>query len=358
MSKIIELKGNNKMGNGIGGKKKLLPILTAVVLIGSLLTGCGSKAKVSSGSKFMGVASATVRFKVGTTTAPDGHYVKGLQEMQKLLEKYSDGEMTLDIYPNSELGNERDMIESVGLGIQEMALVSTGPFPNFCPNWSVLDLPYLFEDAQEAYRKLDGENGQALLEELSKIRIKGIGFWENGFRQLTNDSVEVCKPEDVNGIKVRTMENTIHMATYQELGASPTPMAWSEIFTALQQGTVDGQENPIAIIDSAKVYEVQRYCSMINLFYSPCVLIINEKLYDNFTPKQKDAFDRAAEEAKTWQREYSQLYNEEGLKHMQEQGVTIIEVNQEEWIEAAQGVYGDVEKFGLSQELVDAWTED
>ena len=178
------------MGNGIGGKKKILPVLTAAALIGSLLTGCGSVAEASSGNEFMGAASATVRFKVGTTTAPEGHYVKGLQEMQRLLEKYSDGEMTLDIYPNSELGNERDMMESVGLGIQEMALVSTGPFPNFCPDWSVLDLPYLFEDAQEAYRKLDGENGQALLDELSKIRIKGIGFWENGFRQLTNDSVE------------------------------------------------------------------------------------------------------------------------------------------------------------------------
>lgn len=346
------------MGNGIGGKKKILPVLTAAALIGSLLTGCGSVAEASSGNEFMGAASATVRFKVGTTTAPEGHYVKGLQEMQRLLEKYSDGEMTLDIYPNSELGNERDMMESVGLGIQEMALVSTGPFPNFCPDWSVLDLPYLFEDAQEAYRKLDGENGQALLDELSKIRIKGIGFWENGFRQLTNDSVEIRTPEDLKGIKVRTMENTIHMATYQELGANPTPMAWSEIFTALQQGTVDGQENPIAIIDSAKVYEVQHYCSMLNLFYSPCVLIINEKLYNNFTAEQKEAFDRAAEEAKVWQREYSQSYNEEGLKHMQEQGVIITEVNQEEWIEATKGVYEDVEKFGLSQEFVDTWTAD
>lgn len=193
---------------------------------------------------------------------------------------------------------------------------------------------------------------------MSKIRIKGIGFWENGFRQLTNDSVEIRTPEDLKGIKVRTMENTIHMATYQELGASPTPMAWSEIFTALQQGTVDGQENPIAIIDSAKVYEVQHYCSMLNLFYSPCVLIINEKLYNNFTAEQKEAFDRAAEEAKVWQREYSQSYNEEGLKHMQEQGVIITEVNQEEWIEATKGVYEDVEKFGLSQEFVDTWTAD
>lgn len=116
------------MGNGIGGKKKILPVLTAAALIGSLLTGCGSVAEASSGNEFMGAASATVRFKVGTTTAPEGHYVKGLQEMQRLLEKYSDGEMTLDIYPNSELGNERDMMESVGLGIQEMALVSTGHF--------------------------------------------------------------------------------------------------------------------------------------------------------------------------------------------------------------------------------------
>ena len=157
--------------------------------------------------------------------------------MQELLEEYSEGEMTLDIYPNSQLGNERDMMESVGLGVQEMCLVSTGPIPNFVSDFAVLDMPYLFEDAQDAYDKLDGEVGQSLLDQLGTQRIKGVGYWENGFRQLTNNDKVIEKPEDLAGVKIRTMENRVHIASYEALGATATPMAWSEIFTALSQGT-------------------------------------------------------------------------------------------------------------------------
>ena len=265
-------------------KNKILAVLLAVTLVG-VMTACGNSSEgdstdtstaQSSGSAtdseaknedtMLGSDSAALRLKVGTTTAPDGHYVKGLQEMQRLLEEYSDGGMTLDIYPNSQLGNERDMMENVGMGVQEMCLISTGPIPNFVSDFAVLDLPYLFEDEAHAYEVLDGEIGTSLLGQLDSQGIKGVGFWENGFREVTNDKKEIKTPEDLKGMKIRTMENSVHMATYQTLGATATPMAWSEIFTALQQGTVDGQENPIAIIESAKVYEVQKYVSMIDMF--------------------------------------------------------------------------------------------
>ena len=130
-------------------------------------------------------------------------------------------------------------------------------------------------------------------------------------------------------------------------------MAWSEIFTALSQGTVDGQENPIAIIETSKVYEVQKYISMTDLFYSPCVLMINEELYDSFSEEQKAAFDQAAEEAKDWQREYSQDYNEGALKTMEEAGVTITEVDKEEWKEATSVIYDQAEELGLNTELIE-----
>lgn len=328
--------------------------MAAVIAMSFALSGCGSSASASSEDEnsMMGDEGALVHLKVGTTTAPDGHYVKGLQKMQELLEKYSEGEMTLDIYPNSQLGNERDMMESVGLGVQEMCLVSTGPIPNFVSDFAVLDMPYLFEDAQDAYDKLDGEVGQSLLDQLHTQRIKGVGYWENGFRQLTNNDKVIEKPEDVSDVKIRTMENRVHIATYEALGATATPMAWSEIFTALSQGTVDGQENPIAIIETSKVYEVQKYISMTDLFYSPCVLMINEELYDSFSEEQKAAFDQAAEEAKDWQREYSQNYNEGALETMEEAGVTITEVDKEEWKEATSVVYDQAEALGLNTELI------
>ncbi|MBA4698395.1 MAG: DctP family TRAP transporter solute-binding subunit [Ruminococcus sp.] len=352
-------------------RKKMFAILLGVVMALST-TACGGGSTADSSGiaadaavpdsaegedTLMGSDSAKVRFKVGTTTAPEGHYVKGLIEMQSLLEEYSDGEMTLDIYPNSQLGNERDMMENVGMSVQEMCLISTGPIPNFVSDFAVLDLPYLFESEDEAYAALDGEVGTSLLKQLEPQGIYGVGFWENGFRQVTNDKKEIVTPDDLKGMKIRTMENNVHMATYNTLGATATPMAWSEIFTALQQGTVDGQENPIAIIESAKVYEVQKYVSMIDLFYSPCVLMISQSAYDSLTDTQKEAFDNAAEKAKDYQREYSRGYSEDAIQTMKDAGVTVTEVDKAVWEEAASAVYEQAGSLGLNQELVDKLTK-
>ena len=192
-------------------KYKMFSRLSALFLAGAMTLGLaacggGTGGSTSTGGatsqesdELLGASSATIRLKVGTTTAPDGHYVLGLIEMQRLLEEYSGGEMTLDIYPNSALGNESDMMNSVSMGMQEMCLVSTGPIPAFATataNWSVLDLPYLFEDAEQAYEVLDGEVGQTLLAGFAGTGIKALGFWENGFRQVTNNSREIVSPSD------------------------------------------------------------------------------------------------------------------------------------------------------------------
>lgn len=332
----------------------LLSILTVAIL-----TGCGNKGSIAiqgnttKEESLMGVDSATLRFKVGTTTAPSGHYVKGLQKLQDLLEEYSNGEMTVDIYPNSQLGNERDMMENVGMGIQAMALISTGPIPNFIPDFAVLDLPYIFETPEEAYEVLDGKIGRDLLEQLSNQNIIGVNFWENGFRNVTNDKKEILKPSDIKNMKIRTMENNIHIATYKEIGATPTPISWGEIFSALQQGTVDGQENPLAIIETAKVYEVQKYVSLIEMFYSPCVLMINKDIYNELTKDQQIIFNKAAEEAKVWQREYSQEYNKKAIKIMEEAGVKVSEVDKNLWKESIFEVYEKANSLGLNKDLVD-----
>ena len=314
----------------------------------------GASIGASNSDEMLGSASATVRFKVGTTTAPDGHYVQGLQEMQKLLEEYSNGEMTLDIYPNSALGGESDMMDSVSMGTQEMCLVSTGPIPSFSSatsNWSVLDLPYLFKNAEQAYEVLDGEVGQKLLAELDGTGIKALGFWENGFRDLTNNTKEIATPADLAGMKIRTMENNVHMATYRTLGAMPSALPWGEIFSALQQKTVDGQENPLAIILTAKVYEVQKYISMIDLFYSPCVLMVNEDIYNGLTDEQRDAFDRAAEGGKEAERRISQELASTARASMEAEGVVFTDVDQSVWVEATKSVYDDA-SLGIDQDLL------
>lgn len=152
-------------------------------------------------------------------------------------------------------------------------------------------------------------------------------------------------------MKIRTMENPIHMATYTALGAAPNAMAWGEIFSALQQGTVDGQENPLAIIYTARVHEVQKYCSIIDLFYSPCVLMVNEDLYNSWTDEQRAAFDQAAEEAKDAERAISQQMNNDSRANMEADGVIFTDVDKDVWKAAVQSVYEDA-SLNIDQELL------
>ena len=342
--------------------KKLLALAMGV-LMSLTLTACGgggdkpAEKPAASDKKdtgLLGKADAEKRFKVGTTTAPDGHYVLGLVEMQKKLEELSGGKMTLDIYPNSALGGESDMMDAVSNGTQDMVLSSTGPIPSFSTatkRWSTLDLPYLFKDREQAYKVLDGAIGQKLLQDFNGTGVKAIGFWENGFRELTNNKKEIKTPADLAGMKIRTMENAVHMATYKQLGATPTAMAWGEIFSALQQGTVDGQENPLAIILTAKVYEVQKYLSMIDLFYSPCVLMINEDIYNGLTDEQKKWFDEAAEYGKQQERKISQDIDSKARAAMEKEGVIFTDVNKDEWVKTVMPVYDDA-SIGIDKELL------
>lgn len=347
--------------------KKFLAVLLGVLMT-LTLTACGGggdkpadkpaeQPAASTDKKdtgLLGKADAEKHLKIGTTTAPDGHYVLGLVEMQKKLEELSGGKMTLDIYPNSALGGESDMMDAVSNGTQDMVLSSTGPIPSFSNStkkWSTLDLPYLFKDREQAYKVLDGKIGQDLLEGFNGTGIKAIGFWENGFRELTNNKKEIKTPADLAGMKIRTMENAVHMATYTQLGAIPTAMAWGEIFSALQQGTVDGQENPLAIILTAKVYEVQKYLSMIDLFYSPCVLMINEDTYNALSDDQKKWFNEAAEYGKQQERKISQEIDSRARAEMEKQGVTFTDVNKDEWVQAVMPVY-DNDSIGIDKDLL------
>lgn len=342
-------------------------LVTAVALITMLcFAGCGGGDQAATDTKapapstdakkveLLGSKDASVHLKVGTTTAPDGHYVLGLVEMQKKLEELSGGTMTVDIYPNSALGGESDMLDNVSLGTQDMVLSSTGPIPTFSENtkkWGTLDLPYLFASREEAYKVLDGEIGEDLLKGFDGTGVKAVGFWENGFRNVTNNKKEIKTPDDLKGMKIRTMENQVHMATYSALGATPTAMAWGEIFSALQQGTVDGQENPLAIILTAKVYEVQKYISMIDLFYSPCVLIINEDTYNGFNADQKKWFDEAAAYGKVKEREISKSIDDNARADMEGKGIVFTDVDKAAWMDATKSVY-DNDSIGIDKDLL------
>ena len=162
------------------------------------------------------------------------------------------------------------------LGTLDLTLTSTGPLPNFVPEVAILDIPFLFRDYAHARAVLDGPIGQDLLQKFPPKDIVALAWAENGFRHMTNSKHPVNVPDDLKGLKMRTMENPIHIQAYRQFGILPTPMAFTEVFTALQQGTVDGQENPLSVITSAKLDQVQKYLTLTGHVYSPAVILMNK----------------------------------------------------------------------------------
>ena len=303
----------------------------------------------------LGSADASIHFKAGITGSMSGAYAAGLVALRNHLEEMSDGEMTVDIYPSSALGNESDMLDAVSMGTQDMIVTSTGPIPAFAnatANWAVLDLPYLFPTYETAYEVLDGEVGQFLLGEFEGTGVKALGFWENGYRCTTNSKKEIVHPDDLKGMKIRTMENKVHMATYTVLGATPTAMAMGEVFSALQQGTIDGQENPFSITYYAnKLHEVQPYMTENNVFYSPSVLAISQDVFDGLTEDQQKILLEAADLAKDEQRQIEQRMAVQARKDMEAYGIVISDIDQAEWIEATKPVYED-SSLGIDADLL------
>ena len=303
----------------------------------------------------LGPSTASIHFKAGITNAMTGAYAAGLVAFRNHLEEMSDGDMTVDIYPSSALGNESDMLDAVSMGTQDMIVTSTGPIPAFAnatANWGVLDLPYLFPTYETAYEVLDGEVGQFLLGEFEGTGVKALGFWENGYRCTTNSKKEIVHPDDLKGMKIRTMENKVHMATYTVLGATPTAMAMGEVFSALQQGTIDGQENPFSIIYYGnKLHEVQPYMTETNVFYSPSVLAISQDVFDGLTEDQQKILVEAAELAKDEQRQIEQRMAVQARKDMEAYGIIISDIDQDEWIEATKPVYDD-STLGIDADLL------
>mgnify|MGYP002780909440 FL=1 len=251
---------------------------------------------------------------------PNSHYGAGALAFKEAFERATNNRFRVNIQRND---NEREAIESVQIGTIECSLTSTGPVGNFVPEVRNLDVPFLFRDYAHARGVLDSDIGQGLLQRFQPRGLIGVVWMENGFRHLTNSRREVNAPADIRGLKVRTMENQVHMRAFTALGALPTPMAFSELVPALQQGTVDGQENPIPVIVANNLNQVQRFLTLTGHVYSPAVLICNPGFVGRLSAADRTAFNEAARVGARANRDRVSADEQTGVDELRRRGMTV-----------------------------------
>lgn len=272
--------------------------------------------------------------------ATEGHpYYVGAEKFKELVEEKTGGSVTIEIYPNNELASSSKAVEGVQFGTIDIALESSMTIGNFVPEFGVLDMPFLFENRDQVYKALDGEVGQILADKAEQNGFKLLYYWDNGFRNISNSKRAVNSVADLKGLKIRVPESEVFISTFETLGAIPTPMAWSEVFTSLQLGTVDGQENPNGHMIAYKLYEVQKNFAITNHIFTAEPLIMNLDGYNSLSDAQQTALMEAAKEAGDYQRTLSADREQEFLDEIVANGVDVTEPDLAEFKSAIQPVY-------------------
>lgn len=302
--------------------KKFLALLMAMLMALSLVA-CGGGASTPTGGD--ATADSPRVLKLGTTVNEEDSFHVAATKFAELVESRTNGAYKIEIYPNGSLGDEPAMLESMQIGTLDAAIVTSGPFVNFCPDMGVLDMPFLFASNEEAYKILDGDIGQELLGELESANLKGLAYAERGFRNLTNSVRPVQSAADISGLKIRVMENEVYTATFKALGVNAVPMAWSEALTALQQGTIEGQENPVNVLHSYKLWETQQYCTLTRHAYASAIITMSLDVFNGLPADVQDIFKAAAQEAAEYERQWVADNEATQLQDLKDGGMEIIE---------------------------------
>ncbi|MCZ0927339.1 TRAP transporter substrate-binding protein [Halomonas janggokensis] len=277
----------------------------------------------------------------------DGFHIAATK-FEELVEERTDGKVDIEIYPNASLGDERTLLEGMQIGTVDMGVITNGPVANFVEEMAVFELPFLFPSPEAAYEVLDGPIGQELLDKLSEVNLKGLAYAERGFRNLTNSERPVNAPEDIDGLRIRVMENPVYTDTFRALGANAIPMAWTEALTAMQQGTIDGQENPVNVIHSFNLDETQNYMTLSRHTYAPAIFVMGASVWNQLPEDAQAILEEAAQEAAEHERQVNAEMEAEQLAELREAGM---EINDSPDIEAFQNavqpVYDEyTEQFG------------
>ena len=289
--------------------------------------------------------AAEFTLKLGHIADPQNPYAQGAVKFTELVKEKTGGAVEIQVFPSSQLGNQRDLIEGLTFGTVDMTLTSTAVLGNFLTEAAVFDLPFIFRDIPHAYKALDSV-GMEICKPLEKRGIKVLAMFENGVRHMTNNRNPIRKPEDVKGLKIRVMEQPIYIEMMKILGASPTPMAFGELFTALQQGVVDGQENPAAHIYTSRFFEVQKYISLTAHTYSAEPLLVGMGVWSKLPENHRKAIQEAANEARDWQRDLCRQLENQYWDKIRESGKSEIndDVDKAAFMEATKPVWAMFEE--------------
>lgn len=300
---------------------------------------------------FASNAFAAKNIKIPNTLALDNPINVGLQAFADDLKARTNGELTVTIIPNGVLGGDQEMIsQCLGGMLEAIAVGGLNAFQQQIPEMAIDNLPFMFKTAEEAYKAYDGAFGEALNAKVEKLGLKKITFLEHGFRQITNNKREVRTPKDLSGLKMRTPPVEIRVKTFKALGSNPIPLPLPELFTALQQGAVDAQENPITTILAMKFNEVQKYITISNHIHDTGVLYFNQKFWNTLKPEEQAAILESAKVALDASRKAGETADAEGIKKLEAAGNVVSILTDEEhqqFVDAVKPVWAEfIEQYG------------
>lgn len=308
--------------------KRLLVGVWAVLFMFSVNAYAAPPAKQAAAG-----SQKTYVWKAGHNLSTDHPYHLGLVKFGELMAQKSNGRIKLEVFPSTQLGNERDVIEALQMGTVDVTLVSTAPLSGFSDDFLVFDLPYILKDRASAYKILDGPIGQQIMGTLVKNKLIGLAFMENGFYNITS-SKKIVHPSDMKGVKIRSLENPLQVDTYNFIGGNACPMAFGEVFTALQNKTLDATALTYSVIGSQKIYTVQKYLCDTWHFYAPASLLISQKTWNAIPDDLKNIVRESAKEATVYQRKMSAEVDQKMVAQMKAAGNIFTTVDRAEWAKA------------------------
>lgn len=324
--------------------KRISILILSLILVFSM-SGCGNNAAPTPTDK--PGEKKEILIRAGITASPEEPLYKGLLKFKELVEAKANGEIKVETYYIGQLGDDRTMIENLQLGAQEVVLTVPAPISNFVTEYKIFDFPMLFPNAEVADKVLDGKMGQKMLDMLRAQKIVGLSYFDLGFVNMFNNAKAIEKVEDFKGLKFRTVQSDFQIDMFNALGANPTPMQFTEIFTALQQGTVNGFAGTMASFYASKFYEVQQYATDTQHLYAPVVFMIASEFYDGLSSEHQKIVKEAAQEAALYERELNRGEQAKAVAQIEAKGVTVSHLSEEE----------RQKMFDLLQPVIDKYSE-